>query len=180
MKKTFLSKESLFILLSFGQKWKFTEPGHSHKMVILSMQTKKSLYRLLILSVAERIFSFAAFFRCLAVFNLPADAFIFQLVQLRHEVHDPVERIIVDGIFRPKSFPSGINDACFNENLHVVAQCRLGQGEIGENITGGHFLAGKHINDAETRFVGQRFENGGKFFVTRFVIHKILFSAEIP
>ena len=50
----------------------------------------------------------------------------------------------------------------------------------GENITGGHFLAGKHINDAETRFVGQRFENGGKFFVTRFVIHKILFSAEIP
>lgn len=62
----------------------------------------------------------------------------------------------------------------------MVAQCRLGQGEIGENITGGHFLAGKHINDAETRFVGQRFENGGKFFVTRFVIHKILFSAEIP
>lgn len=57
----------------------------------------------------------------------------------------------------------------------MVAQCRLGQGEIGENITGGHFLAGKHINDAETRFVRQRFENGGKFFVTRFVIHKILF-----
>ena len=134
MKKTSPSKgKSFSFLLSFGQKWKFTAPGHSHK-----------------------------------------------IVQLRHEVHDPVERIIVDRILRPKSFPSGINDACFNENLHMVAQCRLGQGEIGENITGGHFLAGKHINDAETRFVRQRFENGGKFFVTRFVIHKILFSAEIP
>lgn len=59
------------------------------------MQTKKSLYRLLILFSYQRIFSFAAFFRCLAVFNLPADAFIFQLVQLRHEVHDPVERIML-------------------------------------------------------------------------------------
>ena len=51
MKKTSPSKgKSFSFLLSFGQKWKFTAPGHSHKMVIfVYADKKKSLYRLLIL-----------------------------------------------------------------------------------------------------------------------------------
>lgn len=42
MKKTFPSKgKSFSFLLSFGQKWKFTAPGHSHKMVIFVYADKK-------------------------------------------------------------------------------------------------------------------------------------------
>ena len=45
-----LTGKSFSFLLSFGQKWKFTAPGHSHKMVIfVYADKKKSLYRLLIL-----------------------------------------------------------------------------------------------------------------------------------
>jgi len=45
MKKTFPSKgKSFSFLLSFGQKWKFTAPGHSHKMVIFVYADKKRAF----------------------------------------------------------------------------------------------------------------------------------------
>ena len=45
MKKTSPSKgKSFSFLLSFGQKWKFTAPGHSHKIVIFVYADKKRAF----------------------------------------------------------------------------------------------------------------------------------------
>ena len=45
MKKTFPSKgKSFSFLLSFGQEWKSTPPGHSHKMVIFVYADKKRAF----------------------------------------------------------------------------------------------------------------------------------------
>lgn len=123
---------------------------------------------------SERVFSVFPHFAHVSFFgvlDLLAHAFILHLVQLREEVHDLLEGLIIDGILRPEPFPAGIDDVRLDEDLHMVGKGRLGQGEIPKNIARRELRAGEHIHNAKTGLIGERFENGGKFFVTGFVIH---------
>lgn len=112
-----------------------------------------------------------------AVLDLFAHAFVFHLVERRQEVHHFLEGLVIDGVLGPQAFAAGIHDVRFDEDLHVVAQRGLGQGEVLQDVARRKFGAGKHIHDAEPGLIGERFEDGRKFFVARFVVHgSLLFS----
>lgn len=101
---------------------------------------------------SERVFSIFIDFThvsLFAVLDLLADTFVLHLVEVGKEIHHLLEGLIIDGILRPQSLSPRIDDVRFDEDLHMVAQCGLGQCEISQNITSREFGTREHIYDAQ-------------------------------
>jgi hypothetical protein len=63
---------------------------------------------------------------------------------------------------------AGVNQAGFRQNLHVVGQSWLSYLEFFKNIGCATFMVGKHIDNAKSFWISDRFQtfsgNGIKFF----------------
>jgi hypothetical protein len=71
----------------------------------------------------------------------------------------------VDCIPHPSSFAPAVHKAAIRQDLHVVGKGRLRDLEGFQYVAGAHFAAGKHLDDLQPRFVGQRLKHRGIFRV---------------
>ena len=93
-----------------------------------------------------------------AILDLPADTFVFDLVELRQKFQNLGKACFIDGVSHPQAVSPGMYETRFYQNLHMVAQGRLGERKALQQVTSGQLAAREHVNDAQSRFVTQCFE----------------------
>lgn len=91
------------------------------------------------------------------------------LVEYTTELSEkPIQVFMVQRIAYLLANLAGVNQAGFRQNLHVMGQSWLSYLEFFKNIGCAAFMAGKHIDNAKSLWISNRFQtfggNGIKFF----------------